>query len=359
MKKIHLLFFGLFIFTPLFAFAVSGACSSHGGVNCSAGASSSGNAVCNDGWESSTSYYNTDECKTNITDYCILPHIYGCTEESSYTQDQDLCAQYQAQGVSTNYFCIQAIQCRSEIDTYNAVMKTFNQCLNSRLSLSACHGDPNSTYNSTTKDCACNNGYTMYSETNGLNHCIDQVTLQKNQDASASKWCSQQNNAVYQDGQCLCLIGYKVDSQQQCVAKEKKEISAKAKNWVDNSGGPCVNGGMSETETSECVDYQLHKDSYTWVVSNPSTTEKSTVIPTKVQNIILSPSTSTIINKPVVSIPKKSIVTQIGHSTSTPTTTTLIRATTSPIQTIKMPTTSFWYKAGAFISKLNPFSWFK
>ncbi len=44
------------------ASATSGACSYHGGVDCSAGASVSGNAICNDGWESSVSYDSMTEC---------------------------------------------------------------------------------------------------------------------------------------------------------------------------------------------------------------------------------------------------------------------------------------------------------
>jgi hypothetical protein len=43
-------------------YATSGACSWHGGVNCSAGASADGNSMCNDGFESSVSYYSMVEC---------------------------------------------------------------------------------------------------------------------------------------------------------------------------------------------------------------------------------------------------------------------------------------------------------
>ncbi len=50
------------------SYATSGACSYHGGVNCSAGASDDGNAICNDGFISSTSYYYTNEC--NAGDMC-------------------------------------------------------------------------------------------------------------------------------------------------------------------------------------------------------------------------------------------------------------------------------------------------
>lgn len=40
--------------------ATSGACSYHGGVDCSAGADYDGSVICNDGWsDSSVGYYET------------------------------------------------------------------------------------------------------------------------------------------------------------------------------------------------------------------------------------------------------------------------------------------------------------
>lgn len=62
MKKLLLLTIS---FVPLFVYATSGACSNHGGVNCSVGAGTSGQVVCNDGWdESSVQYSDTSECQT-------------------------------------------------------------------------------------------------------------------------------------------------------------------------------------------------------------------------------------------------------------------------------------------------------
>ena len=63
----------LSLLSPLFlikvSFAISGACSYHNGVNCSAGPNSQGNAVCNDGWASFVPYSQTDECQTS----CLTP----------------------------------------------------------------------------------------------------------------------------------------------------------------------------------------------------------------------------------------------------------------------------------------------
>lgn len=56
--------------------AISGACSYHNGVNCGVGASSSGNAICNDGWESSTTFNQTDECNSSTKCPNYLPDDY-------------------------------------------------------------------------------------------------------------------------------------------------------------------------------------------------------------------------------------------------------------------------------------------
>lgn len=53
------LIISLFILTPTFAFAKSGACSGHGGVSCSAGPDSDGSVICNDGWEDSSVSYSS------------------------------------------------------------------------------------------------------------------------------------------------------------------------------------------------------------------------------------------------------------------------------------------------------------
>lgn len=49
------------------AFATSGECSYHGGVNCVAGPNVYGDAICNDGWASSVLYSQTSECNQFVT----------------------------------------------------------------------------------------------------------------------------------------------------------------------------------------------------------------------------------------------------------------------------------------------------
>ncbi len=61
MKKIIILGLALFILlypSPSSVSAVSGCCSSHGGVSCVAGPQSNGKVICNDGWLGSSCYYS-------------------------------------------------------------------------------------------------------------------------------------------------------------------------------------------------------------------------------------------------------------------------------------------------------------
>ena len=58
------------LFLPTTTFATSGACSDHGGVNCSVYDSSNGAAVCNDGSDSSVAYSAMVECQQTGTYSC-------------------------------------------------------------------------------------------------------------------------------------------------------------------------------------------------------------------------------------------------------------------------------------------------
>ena len=70
---LSILFLAIFFFYPKIVKATSGACSSHGGVSCSAGADFDGSVICNDGWrDSNVSYLSMVECKNEN---------YSCTSE--------------------------------------------------------------------------------------------------------------------------------------------------------------------------------------------------------------------------------------------------------------------------------------
>src|ERR1035437_6987019 len=112
----------LFFLGPVIAFAISGACSNHGGVNCSAGVGAHGGAICNDGYESSTSYYVTDECIAVNKTPCISPTKNYCTSTSDYTAH---CGQPELGSIYTS--CI--ADCPNQIDTYQSQLQAYNTCL--------------------------------------------------------------------------------------------------------------------------------------------------------------------------------------------------------------------------------------
>jgi len=79
MKKYFLLILliGGFFFLPIRSYATSGACSSHAGVNCNAGADWDGSVICNDGWKnSSVKYSDMVECAEQPKYYCT-PEQYN------------------------------------------------------------------------------------------------------------------------------------------------------------------------------------------------------------------------------------------------------------------------------------------
>lgn len=69
-----------FFFMASMAFAVSGACSSHGGVDCNAGEDWDGSVICNDGWrDSSVLYDSMAKCnkKNRLDDALLDLEIYN------------------------------------------------------------------------------------------------------------------------------------------------------------------------------------------------------------------------------------------------------------------------------------------
>ncbi len=173
MKKtflLSLLFCGVVLSVPISAFATSGACSDHGGVDCSAGPQANGDVICNDGWTgSSVSYESMVECQTyQPTNSCVEPMAY-CTQDQLNTLRMDYGSDLESVGGSDQYSpgefngYPQAIQtCQQQIDTYNSEMQTYEDCLsnsNSNSNIAATPGTcpPNASY--VNGQCTCNSGY--------------------------------------------------------------------------------------------------------------------------------------------------------------------------------------------------------
>ncbi len=99
MKKFSLvsiiIVIGLFFFTHShFAFATSGACSSHSGVNCSAGPGLGGKVICNDGWIDSSVYYiSMDKCSVEFGEILneIAEDVRNRTPEQQKRDNEETC----------------------------------------------------------------------------------------------------------------------------------------------------------------------------------------------------------------------------------------------------------------------------
>lgn len=142
MKKYLMLFAfigtGLFLSNSQPALATSGACSYHGGVNCSAGPGAYGNVTCNDGWTgSSIAYSSMTECHiSKFSCMTLYPTSYsGCRQETDYTNVQSqIEAKYSIMGMigEKSYLDEKASrlqECRKSIDDYQSIIKSYNQCI--------------------------------------------------------------------------------------------------------------------------------------------------------------------------------------------------------------------------------------
>lgn len=284
------------------AYSASGACSYHGGVNCSAGSDWDGSVICNDGWQdSSVSYSSMVSCRESSYISPIPSPLYSCrlSSVSGCQTDEDL-KQIErtwmrtGTGVAPEW---QVTQCKQQIEENKKLKQQFEQCEISykeaiekndkdnkellkiyvdgvlgkikesetkiRISQDAsCQNSngANSYYDSNSKKCMCNNGYELV---NGK--CIN-----------LTQTCIEQHgkNVHPYYGSCACDFGFSFNDQKECVPNPKpiKNISAKIKEWADNIKSPCESNGLgfSQEEITQCKIYQLHYNNYDWVITKPS-----------------------------------------------------------------------------------------
>ncbi len=121
--------------------AGNGACSGHGGVDCSAGADYDGSVICFDGWtNSSVSFRSVEMCRGQAESVtCTLPEATGCKTELDYLR---LKVQADAPGATASALSVseRLSLCRAEIRLFQARARLYNLCLeakNPRLSSSA------------------------------------------------------------------------------------------------------------------------------------------------------------------------------------------------------------------------------
>ena len=135
MKKSTLLYLFLilgFVLLPNQSLASSGACSYHGGVNCSVEATN-GDAICNDNTVSSVSYSSMIECEQLPT--CQYPSCSVDSIQAECTQEQaDLNANLGDRGLGGSSIAAQEggelnLDCSTEISACQSATNDYNTCM--------------------------------------------------------------------------------------------------------------------------------------------------------------------------------------------------------------------------------------
>lgn len=241
MKKIiTFTIFLVFIFLiPNISHATSGACSSHGGVNCSAGIGNLGaNAVCNDGYESSTSYYDTNECIGNLS-LCSQPIKGYCTTASDIRAHCGVSSQY-----TYEMYDICATDCQNQINKYQNDLSNYNSCASNQearttpttpVTIPSC--PINSTY--LNGQCTCNDGYLK-----GGNSCV-----------TYNQSCQSQFGVKsYGDkNKCYCSTGYQWNATKSaCVNIACPGNFTLSGNQCICNNGDVMSGNECITQTQDC-----------------------------------------------------------------------------------------------------------
>lgn len=320
LKLFLILSFGIFFIMGAESrlYATSGACSYHGGVDCGAGQTSSGNVICKDGWTgSSVPFYMVDECMMNN---CPTPIDWGCKTENDYGI---LAIQLNQRGTSmySPEIASGALQaCRSQIIQYQADTLAYQACLSKNsgggyysptnyqqqsTSLSDICIQKYGGYSIPARDgsnaCSCATGYafgkddqcvlaeTACHDLHGDNSWYDKVTGKcsyctgvsvklGNSCVTPDQYCKGTYGSHSQLGTrgCSCEVNYNMTSSG-CALKETRKISSYAKLLAESGGSCTANPSLSQKDISDCVDYEFHRDTYIWEVSDDAAPD---VIPT-------------------------------------------------------------------------------
>ena len=269
-EKIYISITILFLM-PIISFATSGACSSHGGVNCSAGASIGGKVICNDGWTNSSVYFSeADECKASS---CTPPSGTGCKTENDYGA---LSVKLNAQGGYLGMSASQQSllnQCRNEINSYRTDLQDYNNCLSDSSNYNTSLNNysdyqlnnfdsylnsemqkycideygSKSLYISKNKACGCVSGYKFGKE----NQCI-----------KVDMYCSERigDNSYYNEPEevCSCQSGYVLNDKNKCILGDLSCVNEFGENsWLNSTTMKCEwcekNGVRGKKENDQCV----------------------------------------------------------------------------------------------------------
>lgn len=322
-----LLILGLFIFIPNLSYATSGACSSHGGVNCSAQISRYDRVTCNDGWtNSSVYYYESDECQASS---CTPPSGSGCKTESDYGA---LSVRLTSSGsyLGGSASSQKALnQCRNEINAYQSALQTYNSCMSRNNSNTSSYANPDSfvqtqmqqycvtnygpdSYNdSVNQKCACKTGYKFGKS----GRCVPEAQYCLERIGAESYFNTSKQVCSCNNGYILGVDDRVIDGVSQCSLAASycaKEYGPKS--WYDNETGKCswcTNGGIRENGV--CMPPTIPTPTSTpslaerlQQLSAQSKSTTTSTLPEKIQKInarpaAITPKVSKIVVVPVVS----------------------------------------------------------
>lgn len=224
-KYINTLFLFL-LFLPSCVYATQGACSWHGGVDCSAGASWDGGVICQDGWrDSSVRYSDMEECK-NGSDLIIY------FNRQEYNQDREWVIQNKEYCLDKANLEHETCVSRAQIEHDNCLNSEYFGWIGYKKDIATCDREyestkdncdywwsrneficlswddtlrrmvyinptellcpANSTYNLNTYECDCNNGYIMDN-----NICV-----------TYEEWCPVHSTYNQITKKCICDKGF-------------------------------------------------------------------------------------------------------------------------------------------------------
>ncbi len=204
MQRITFFLFGLLAVASIALtaspiFAASGACSSHGGVNCSAGSDYDGSVICYDGWRNSTvSYSSMSMCSGNTyTPSSYSPDVncmlqFGIHAKASATTGY--CSCESGYIFNTDDQCVKDPR-EEELKLIRAI-QTQGGVLEGELSTSIC---PTFSDREQSRACKCRPGFFAV-----LNTCVTVQSYCTARQGEASEW-------NFFERSCTCKNGFILD----------------------------------------------------------------------------------------------------------------------------------------------------
>lgn len=349
-KGIIILTFAILII-PSISFAVSGTCSSHGGVNCSAGADYDGSAVCSDGWRDSSERYSSLSLCSFNKPVCTSSERQGLIEKSGineiYSQIEslekeqaDLDEKIKASPSYMNFLVNPTAEERQMI-----VQSTYisNQILSLTKSIDMRMVSVN-------EECSVLGADRYYQEQSDVLETLIEnqkqiLTPTLPQIPTTTPTCPE--NMRYLNNKCYCNEGFGSINGDKC--KTYDQLCQESNNNDPNIIGSKLDNSVNGTSTCSC------KLGYSWngsqciintppVVTQIPTPEKEKTIPEAVKTPTKTPQSSTeSLNNVIKPKPTETEINTLNTSSSNITETQPITETTIP----KIP----WYK------KLWKFIW--